>query len=238
MIKKRAFKFGILPGLMKVCRMHYKAVIFDMDGLLIDSEPLWQEAGKETLAQFGMVLTDEQYHSSTGLRTEEWVDHWFRHFGIPSKEAPLAIDRILNKAIEKIDANGIALPGVDYILDFFTERHYSVGLATSSPMALVDVVADKLKIRNRFSSFSSAESLPFGKPHPQVFLNCAAALNCLPQEAIVFEDSFNGMIAAKAARMKCVVVPAKEQYSQLRWSAADLVLNTLLEFNEEKLNGL
>jgi mannitol-1-/sugar-/sorbitol-6-/2-deoxyglucose-6-phosphatase len=218
--------------------MQYKAVIFDMDGLLIDSEPLWQEAGKETLAQFGVVLTDEQYHSSTGLRTEEWVDHWFRHFGISSKEAPVAIEAILKKAIEKIDANGIALPGVDYILDFFTERHFRVGLATSSPMALVDVVADKLKIRNRFSSFSSAESLPYGKPHPLVFLNCAAALNCLPQESIVFEDSFNGMIAAKAARMKCVVVPAKEQYTQLRWSAADLVLPALPDFNEEKLNGL
>lgn len=103
-----------------------------MDGLLIDSEPLWQEAGKETLAQFDILLSDEQYHSSTGLRTEEWVDHWFRHFGIPAIEAPAAIDVIIKKAIEKIGSNGLALPGVSHILDFFHDRQFKVGLATSS----------------------------------------------------------------------------------------------------------
>jgi beta-phosphoglucomutase-like phosphatase (HAD superfamily) len=65
--------------------MRTDAVIFDMDGLLIDSEPYWQEAGKETLLEFDKTLTTAQYHSSTGLRTEEWIAHWFNHFGIDNK---------------------------------------------------------------------------------------------------------------------------------------------------------
>lgn len=209
-----------------------------MDGLLIDSEPLWQEAGKEALANFDIQLSDEQYHSSTGLRTAEWVDHWFRFFNIPLTNAPAAIDVIHRKAIEKIGARGIELPGVTHILDFFHEQQFRIGLATSSPMALVDVVVDKLNIRDRFHAFNSAEHLPYGKPHPLVFLESAKALGCLPQTAIVFEDSFNGLIAAKAARMKCVVVPAWEHFSHPRWSAADLVLNSLMDFSLEKLSKI
>lgn len=105
-------------------------------------------------------------------------------------------------------------------------------------MDLVDVVVDKLNIRDRFHAFSSAEFLPYGKPHPLVFLESAKVLDCMPQTAIVFEDSFNGMIAAKAARMKCVVVPASEQLAHPRWSAADLKLSSLLEFSAAKLSVL
>jgi len=210
--------------------MNYSAVIFDMDGVLIDSEPLWQEAGKETLNHYGITLTDDQYHTSTGLRTEEWVDHWFRYFGIDQVHAPEAVRIIIQTAIDKIGKQGTAMPGVTEILDYFSEKNYRIGLATSSPLALVDVVVDKLTIRNRFHHFSSAEFLPYGKPHPQVFLDCATALQTPPSSCIVFEDSYNGMIAAKAARMKCVVVPAANQFEQLRWGAADLKLKTLVEY--------
>jgi len=215
--------------------MQYKAAIFDMDGLLIDSEPLWQEAGIETLSGFGIRLTLEQYHTSTGLRTAEWVAHWFRQYAVSQDHAPEAIDTIIRKAIEKIAAEGVALPGASEILEFFRKNNFIIGLATSSPMSLVDVVVDKLAIRNYFQVMSSAENLPYGKPHPQVFLNCAGSLGVLPEECIVFEDSFNGMIAAKAAKMKCVVVPARELFSHPRWSAADLKLTTLETFTDDTL---
>lgn len=215
---------------MKVCRMQYKAAIFDMDGLLIDSEPLWQEAGIETLSGFGISLTLEQYHTSTGLRTEEWVAHWFRQYQVSPAHAPEAVQVIIRKAIEKIAANGIALPGVTEILGFFNKQNIRTGLATSSPMSLVDVVVDKLHIRDQFQVFTSAEHLPYGKPHPMVFLECAKSLDVLPEDCIVFEDSFNGMIAAKAAKMKCVVVPAPEQADLPKWGAADMKLLSLNEF--------
>jgi sugar-phosphatase len=218
--------------------MQYKAAIFDMDGLLIDSEPLWQEAGIETLAGFGISLTLDQYHTSTGLRTEEWVAHWFRIYQVSPEYAPEAVQTIIRKAIDKISKDGVALPGAAEVLGFFSQQQFKTGLATSSPMSLVDVVVDKLQIRDRFQVFTSAEHLPYGKPHPQVFLECAAALNVLPEECIVFEDSFNGMIAAKAAKMKCVVIPAAELSMHAKWGAADLKLSNLLQFDKNCLQSL
>ena len=91
---------------------------------------------------------------------------------------------------------------------------------------------------NSFDAITSAEKLPFGKPHPEVYINCAAELGLKGMECIAFEDSFNGMIAAKAARMKCVVVPAATAYDHPKWNAADLKLRSLLEFDEEKLKLL
>ncbi|MDR3714675.1 MAG: hexitol phosphatase HxpB [Puia sp.] len=210
--------------------MLLNTVIFDMDGLLIDSEPYWEEAGAETLNDFSITLNKDQYHQTTGLRTKEWIDFWFSHFGVDKIHATAAEETIHRKAIEKIHAHGLALPGVDNILGFFKNRKFRIGLATSSPLTLVEVVLKKLGIGHHFDAITSASELPHGKPHPQVYLNCAEQLKATPLECICFEDSFNGMIAAKAARMKCVVIPAPDQYDLLKWGAADLKLHSLEEF--------
>ena len=210
--------------------MELNTVIFDMDGLLIDSEPYWQEAGTETLDDFAIVLNQDQYHETTGLRTKEWIDYWFSHFGIDKEHAPAAEEAIHRKAIEKIHVHGLGMPGVESILSFFKNRKFRIGLATSSPLELVEVVAGKLGIGHYFQAIASASELPHGKPHPQVYLNCAEMLGASPLECICFEDSFNGLIAAKAARMTCVVVPAADQYDLLKWGAADLKLHSLEEF--------
>ncbi len=218
--------------------MEYKAVIFDMDGLLIDSEPLWQEAGRETLASYGHTLSVAQYHSSTGLRTEEWIEHWFHFFGISMELAPGAVNTIIAKAIEKIDQRGKLLPGAAETIQLFREQDYRIGLATSSPMELVEVVLPKLNTGNAFDAISSAGLLPFGKPHPLVYLNCAAELNTSPLQCIALEDSFNGLIAAKAARMKCIVVPSPGDFQAGKWDAADLKLSSLTELSLQHLQQL
>ncbi len=187
--------------------MQFNTAIFDMDGLLIDSEPYWQEAGIETLQHFGVALTIEQYHYTTGLRTKEWIDYWFHYFSIDMRFAKDAETTIVDKAVEKINDRGTAMPGMKSILSFFRDNNFRMALATSSPMRLVDVVVEKLKIRSFFSAYASAENLAFSKPNPQVYIDAAAQLGANPLECICFEDSFNGMIAAKAARMTCVVVP-------------------------------
>ena len=211
--------------------MQVKAVIFDMDGLLIDSEPLWQEAGKATLQNLGYTLTTEQYHTSTGLRTEEWIDHWFHHFQIDQQLAPSAVSTILQKAIENICKRGTMFPGAEDIIQLFKQEGLKIGLATSSPMEVVEAVLNKFSLTDRFDVISSAGTLPYGKPHPQVYLQCAEQLDVSPLECLAFEDSFNGMIAAKAARMKCVVVPDTNDYEHPKWAAADLKLKSLNEFN-------
>jgi mannitol-1-/sugar-/sorbitol-6-/2-deoxyglucose-6-phosphatase len=218
--------------------MQVKAIIFDMDGLLIDSEPLWQEAGKETLLEYGKTLSAEQYHSSTGLRTEEWIEHWFHFFNISMKHAPAAIDTIVNKAIQKIDERGIVFPGSTEAVQFVKQQNLLSGLATSSPLSLVDVVIRKLNMQQPFDAITSAEKLPFGKPHPEVYMNCAVALQVSPLHCVAIEDSFNGMIAAKAAKMKCIVVPAPTDYDHPKWNAADAKLKSLQELNEDLLNSI
>ena len=96
-------------------------------------------------------------------------------------------------------------------------------------------MTDKLNIGHYLDATASAEHLPFGKPHPQVYMDCAAALGAHPLECLCFEDSFNGLIAAKAARMRCVVIPVADQYTLPKWGAADLKLHSLEEFNDKQL---
>lgn len=222
----------------KFAPMNIKAVIFDMDGLLIDSEPLWQEAGKATLLEFGKELTTEQYHSSTGLRTEEWIEHWFHHFQIDMQHAPAAVTTIIDKAIAFIDERAEPMPGVAHAISLCRQQHLAVGLATSSPLSLVKVVLEKLNLQNTFDAITSAEHLPFGKPNPQVYINCADVLQVSPVSCVAFEDSFNGMIAAKAARMKCVVVPAAVDFTHPKWKAADHILASLEDVNNRLLEQL
>lgn len=212
--------------------------IFDMDGLLIDSEPLWEQAGCEVLKNHGVELTTEQYHSSTGLRTEEWIHHWFTHFQIPLSQAAAATTDIINRATNKIQETGTAMPGVQETLELLQSHGFVLAIATSSPMSLVQVVVEKLDIRHYFTTLTSAEGLPYGKPNPAVYLNCAQALGKSPVQCICFEDSFNGMIAVKAALMKCIVVPAPAFQQQLRWNAADLQLTSLRDFNKELLEKI
>lgn len=218
--------------------MELNTVIFDMDGLLIDSEPLWEEATNEVFKQYNLTLSHSQYLSSTGLRTREFVQWWFRHFEVADDHLSNAEADIINAVKEKIQLKGLKMPGVDHIFNLFFEYGFKMGVASSSPMSLIDLVIDKLNLRHYLSAIVSAEHLSHGKPHPQVYLNCADALNADPLNCVCFEDSFNGMIAAKAARMKCVIVPAPAQQKQDRWAAADLKLSSLQNFGDLHLQML
>jgi beta-phosphoglucomutase-like phosphatase (HAD superfamily) len=218
--------------------MQLNTVIFDMDGLLIDSEPLWYEASQEILQRFGKQLTPGQYGETVGLRTRECVERWFTEFTIPFDEAPSTERAIEDRVIEKIVTKAKPMPGVAHIFNYFVSLNFKIGLASSSAMQIINVVVDKLGIRNYLEVIESAETLPFGKPHPQVYLNCANALQSNPLNCICFEDSFNGMIAAKAARMKCIVVPSAHESQHPKFGAADLRISSLTNFNSLLLNTL
>jgi sugar-phosphatase len=213
-------------------------VIFDMDGLLIDSEPLWNEAATEVFASYGKKLTPEEYATTTGLRTSEFVSWWLRDFKFDKIELEKAGEKIIDLVISKVRNKGKAMPGYDHIIDFFYQRGYKIGLATSSPLRLADTVTKMLGLDRYIAAKTSAEELEYGKPHPQVYLECAKELNASPLECICFEDSVNGMIAVKAARMKCVVVPAFVQQKDEKWSLADLKISSLKNFSELHINLL
>jgi len=218
--------------------MHLDTVIFDMDGLLIDSEPLWKEAAEEVLERWQIRLSEEQYHQSTGLGTKPFLEKWMKPIQPTARLLATTEDEIVASVVEKVRLKADPLPGVHEIFSLFKSRNFKIGLATSSPFALIRVVTEKLGITNALSAISSGTGLPYSKPHPQVYLNCAIELNSDPTACICFEDSFNGMIAAKAARMACVVIPAQPFRTETRWDVADLKLNSLLEFTNAALDEL
>lgn len=218
--------------------MQLTTVIFDMDGLLIDSEPLWNEAADEVFKQYGLHITAKQYATTTGMRVKEFVLWWFGKNNIPAVHAAKAEQEIVLLVIDKVQGKGKAMQGLGHIFNFFIDRKFKIGLASSSPMSLIDVAIDKLSIRNYLHAVCSAADLPYGKPHPQVYLDCAAVLQSTPLECICFEDSFNGLIAAKAARMKCVVVPSLHDSKEAKFSAADLKISSLQNFNALLLQTL
>jgi sugar-phosphatase len=218
--------------------MEKSAVIFDIDGLLINSEPLWNKAATEIFRQYGIQLNEEQYAITTGLRSKEFVAHWLLLHKVPASEFDRAEQKIITLALDMIDKEANLMPGVQNVFEFFIKKEFKMGLATSSPMELIEWVKDKLGIRSYIHASCSAQQLPFAKPHPQVYLDCAAAMHTNPLACICFEDSFYGMIAAKAARMTCVVVPSAEHLKLEHWGAADLKLSSLQNFGALHFNRL
>ena len=218
--------------------MEKSAVIFDIDGLLINSEPLWNQAAAEIFRQYGIILTEEQYALTTGLRSKEFVTHWLLQHKIPSTEFERVEDKIVQLALNLIDKDATLMPGVEHIFQFFLKRDFKIGLATSSPVELIEWVKDKLGIRSFIQASCSAQHLQHAKPHPQVYLDCAAALHVSPLACICFEDSVYGMTAAKAARMTCVVVPSAEHIKLPHWGLADLKLSSLQNFGDLHFNML
>ena len=218
--------------------MRITTAIFDMDGLLIDSEPLWYESALESMKRFGVHINQEEYYQTTGLRTKEFLQHWFSVFKIDHVNINETEVDITQRVIEKVGTSGVSMDGVSEAIALVQQMGLKIGLASSSPMALIEAVLEKIHLKDFFTASTSAEFLPFGKPHPQVFIDCANALQSKPIECICFEDSFNGLIAAKAARMKCILVPHPEQFSEDKWNIADLKLSSLLSLNQDSLQKL
>lgn len=210
-----------------------KAIIFDMDGLLVDSEPYWKIAEKICFGKLGLTLTDDLLRQVMGFRLNEVVEHWYNYQPWGEKNFEAVEADVLETVKQLIADNANSLPGVVDTLKLCKANGYKIALASSSAMSLINVVVDKLNIRQYFDLLVSAENEPYGKPHPSVFLTTSNQLNVLPTECLVFEDSVNGMVAAKAARMKCIVVPEAEKQHEPYWNLANQKLKTLEDFRKE-----
>jgi sugar-phosphatase len=206
-----------------------KAVIFDMDGVLIDSEPLWRKAMIEGFASIGVLITEEDCKKTTGNRLKEVVEYWFEKLDILDFLPTEIEHRIINTLVKLINKEGKAISGVIEVINFCNNNNIKIGLATSSSNQLMEAVLEKLKLKNIFKSSISAENMEYGKPHPEVFLICASQLQISPLECIVIEDSINGVIAAKAAFMRVIALPEQENISNHKFSIADYKLNNMQE---------
>ncbi len=215
-----------------------ETVIFDMDGLLVDSEPLWREAMAAVFEGMHIRMEPEEYIKTTGMRTSEVVEYWHSMLKWEGKSNKQIEEEILETVIRKIKQKGQLMKGVPCILDFFKEKNLKMGLASSSPMSVIHTVLDHFNLADYFDALHSGEHQDYGKPHPSVYLSCAKELDTAPLKCLVFEDSITGLIAAKAAKMKVVAVPEKPNFSDPRYALADLKLASLNDFTDACLNAL
>lgn len=213
----------------------FRAAIFDLDGLLIDSEPLWQRAEIECFAAVGVALTPEQAQETLGLRSDEVVCQRFDEFGWDAETQPLeeVEECIIQRVIDLIAEEGRPMAGVAWVLDFVQARDMRLAVASSSRIRVIEAALQSLGIADRFELIHSAELELLGKPHPGVYLTTSRRLEIPPTDCVAFEDSLAGLESAKEAGMACVAIPDRTIIGHPDLSRADLVLSSLADLNEE-----
>lgn len=215
-----------------------QAVIFDMDGLLLDSEDFWQQAEYNTFAALGVPLTLADTQKTVGWRCDYVVDFWYQQSPWSGPSQGEVADQIIAQVIALIRAHGVLLPGARQALQLCQQLQLPVALATSSNHTMMLAALEHFELLPYFQATCSAQYLPYAKPHPQVYLNAAAALGIAPEHCLALEDSVTGVIAAKAARMRCIAVPDAQHRQDPRYSIADRVLHSLMELNQQVLRDL
>ncbi len=207
----------------------FEAVIYDMDGLIIDSEPFWRKAEMKVFATVGLQLTEEDCIQTTGFRFDEVVEHWWHKQPWTGKTKQQIHDEVIDEMENAILHKAKEMAGVHTSLEYFKSKGLRIALASSSAMRLIKATVKKLLIEDYFELLVSAEHETHGKPHPGVFIRTADTLKVRPEKCLVIEDSFYGLLAAKSAKMKCVVIPTPSDFDNPRFVIADWELKSLLE---------
>jgi len=210
-----------------------KAVIYDMDGLIIDSEPLWQEAEISVFKSININLTKEDCMKVMGMRTDEVVDYWFRRFPWEAPSKTEITSAIVRELIRLIKEKGKLMEGVKESLDFVRSMDVKIALASSSSYEIINAVLEKFGLMKEFEEVYSAQEEEYGKPHPAVYISAAKRLDVAPVECLAIEDSLNGILAAKAAKMKCIAIPYEGVRHDRRFAIADVKLDSLRQIDSE-----
>lgn len=212
-----------------------RAVIFDMDGVLVDSEPLWRLAEREVFSSVGLELTDEYCELTMGMRSDEVIAYWYGR--APWQGAtPEEVERRLERRMQELIAERAGpMPGVAAAIAMARELGLRIGLATSSSPALIGAVLAKLELTGVFDVACSAIDEELGKPHPAVFLTAARELGVEPEACVVIEDSVAGMRAGIAAGMRVIAVPPSHHLDRPEYAEAHVTLRSLEELTAEML---
>jgi beta-phosphoglucomutase-like phosphatase (HAD superfamily) len=216
----------------------FAASIFDMDGLLIDSEILWHQAEIEILGDLGVPLAREGCRQTKGMFVDEVTRYWFSQYpweGPPPDEvAVTVVDRVCALVL----GQGELKPGALEAIELCAKKRLPLAVASSSQYRLIELALEHFGLRRYFAVVHSAEDEPYGKPHPAVFLTAAELLGADPRRCVVWEDAPAGVLAAKAASMACIAVPEAGEGHHPAFGLADAVLGSLEEMDEARLNAV
>ena len=213
-----------------------------MDGLLIDTEPVWRAAQSAVFAGFGVALSERDLLDSTGQPIEELIPVWRRRASAPDPagteltDAEIA-DLIIDRVIAHVTAEGRPMPGVTAAIALFERCGLRLAIASSSSLRLIDAVCDRpglTRIEVRCSAMDEAR----GKPAPDVYLTAARRLGVAAASCLALEDSPAGIASAGSAGMRCVAVPDPLLAADPRYRQADLVLESLTRLDEAALRRL
>jgi HAD superfamily hydrolase (TIGR01509 family) len=204
-----------------------EAVIFDMDGILVDSEHVWDGIREELARERGGRWHDGAQQAMMGMSSPEWSR--YMHDTIGLEEPPEEINRLVVERMLEAYAEGPPwLPGALDAVRRVAER-YVLGLASSSNRELIDVVLDAGGIAPLFRAWVSSEEVARGKPAPDVYLEAARRLGVDPVSCAAIEDSRNGIRSAVAAGMRCIAIPNAQFHPGDAVQDADIVLGSIAE---------
>lgn len=212
-----------------------EAAIFDLDGLLVDSEPLWHEAEVRVLRSYGVPLTPDMCRETKGRYVSEAVAHWYERYPWGSAGIDVVVAEILD-VLDGLVAEKLELkPGASTAVEQCHERGLALAIASSAPERLIRDVIARFDLGSAFDVACSAEHEAAGKPDPAVFITTARRLGAARGRCLVLEDSPAGVLAAKAAGMICVAVPenraGEPELDDPAFSVADVVISSLEQFD-------
>ncbi len=209
----------------------FKGAVFDMDGLLLDSERIWEQAQITVFLELGLDLTMEMQRATTGIRMAECFGLWGGFFPGVTLDRMRIRERLLELVGTGVRTTGVIKPGAKRALDLCLSAGCRLGLASSSPPEIIAAGLERLGATDMFHVAVSSEMETLGKPDPAVYLTAAARMGVLPEDCIAFEDSVPGVRAAKAAGMFTVAVPEEHNIGRAEYGIADRTITTLEAFN-------
>lgn len=215
-----------------------KAAIFDMDGLLIDSEPLWQEAEYRVFSSVGVKVTPALSQLTATMTTREVTQFWYQQNPWQGQSLDDIEQAVVDQVEVLIKAKPVAKEGVEHILSFCREQGLKIGLSTNSPFQLIPVILSALGVAHFFDAITSSDQVKKSKPWPDVYLTTAQKLNVSPHDCMVFEDSVSGLKAALAANMQTVVVPESDHFERPEFDLSGLKLKSLSDFRSHHFDLL
>lgn len=214
-----------------------RGCVFDMDGVLIDTEPVWRRVEREVFSRVGIELTEGQLRETWGLRIEDLVEHWYRARGWRDVRPRAVQQEIVREMVEHVRSDGSPLPGAVEAVTLAHDSRLRVAIASSSARPLIDAVVERLGVASMVDATCTADDEERGKPDPAVYLTAAKRLGLEPRECIAVEDSPFGVVSSKRAGMVCVAVRT-EAVEASGIADADVVIDSLMDFTAELLERL